>query len=166
MIGQVGRLAGSALRYLTKDVGKGAMVARLSTDALGGLMAAAYTQGDLGDKLIAGTASTLGGAGGGLILGKLGGSNPMLATALDFAGSIGGDMAASLVGEQVMKGKSALQGEGFRTPYQKLSEDQQRQLAEAIRADVMRQYGMQLLLVPLLMQIHLQGWELANGQPS
>ena len=117
------------------------MAARLSTDALGGLMAAAYTPGDLGDKLIAGTASTLGGAGGGLILGKLGGSNPMLATALDFAGSIGGDMAASLVGEQVMKGKSALQGEGFRTPYQKLSEEQQRQLAEAIRADVMRQYA-------------------------
>ena len=138
----IGRFAGKALKYLTKDIGRGEMIARLSTDALGGLMAAAYTPGDLGDKIIAGTASTIGGAAGGLALGKLGAGNPMLGTALDFAGSIGGDMAASVVGEQLMKGKSALQGEGFRTPYQKLSEEQQQQLAEAIRADVMRQYGM------------------------
>ena len=138
----IGRFAGSALKYLTKGIGPGEMTARLSMDALGGLMAAAYTPGDLGDKLIAGTASTLGGAAGGLALGKLGAGNPMLGTALDFAGSIGGDMAASMLGEQVMKGKSALQGEGFRSPYQKLSDEQQKQLAEAIRADVMRQYGL------------------------
>ena len=138
----VGRFAGKALQYLTKGIGPGEMTARLSMDALGGLMAAAYTPGDLGDKLIAGTASTLGGAAGGLALGKLGAGNPMLGTALDFAGSIGGDMAASVLGEQIMKGKSALQGEGFRSPYQKLSDEQQRQLAEAIRADVMRQYGL------------------------
>ena len=138
----VGRFAGKALQYLTKGIGPGEMTARLSMDALGGLMAAAYTPGDLGDKLIAGTASTLGGAAGGLALGKLGAGNPMLGTALDFAGSIGGDMAASVLGEQVMKGKSALQGEGFRSPYQKLSDEQQKQLAEAIRADVMRQYGL------------------------
>ena len=136
------RFAGNALKFLTKDIGRGEMAARLSMDALGGLMAAAYTPGDLGDKLIAGTASTLGGATGGLVLGKLGSGNPMLGTALDFAGSIGGDMAASVLGEQVMKGKSALQGEGFRSPYQKLNEEQQRQLAEAVRADVMRQYGL------------------------
>ena len=138
----VGRFAGKALQYLTKGIGPGEMTARLSMDALGGLMAAAYTPGDLGDKLIAGTASTIGGAAGGLALGKLGAGNPMLGTALDFAGSIGGDMAASVLGEQVMKGKSALQGEGFRSPYQKLSDEQQKQLAEAIRADVMRQYGL------------------------
>ena len=136
------RMAGNALKWLIKDIGKGEMAARLSMDALGGAMAAAYTPGDLGDKLIAGTASTLGGATGGLLLGKLGGGNPMLGTALDFAGSIGGDMAASVLGEQVMKGKSALQGEGFRSPYQKLSDEQQAQLAEAIRADVLRQYGL------------------------
>ena len=136
------RFAGDVLKFLIKDIGKGEMAARLSMDALGGLMAAAYTPGDLGDKLIAGTASTLGGATGGLVLGKLGGGNPMLGTALDFAGSIGGDMAASVIGEQVMKGKSALQGEGFRSPYQKLNDEQQKQLADAIRADVMRQYGM------------------------
>ena len=137
----VGRFAGQALNYLTKGIGPGEMAARLSMDALGGLMAAAYTPGDLGDKAIAGIASTVGGAAGGLALGKLGGPG-IAGTALDFAGSIGGDMAASVLGEQVMKGKSALQGEGFRSPYQKLSDEQQKQLAEAIRTDVMRQYGL------------------------
>ena len=135
------RMAGNALKWLIKDIGPGEMTARLSMDALGGLMAAAYTPGDLGDKIIAGTASTLGGAGGGLVLGKLGGPG-IAGVALDFAGSVGGDMAASMLGEQVMKGKSALQGEGFKSPYQKLSEDQQAQLAESIRADVLRQYGL------------------------
>ena len=138
----IGRMAGQAMNFLTKGIGPGEMTARLSMDALGGLMAAAYTPGDLGDKLIAGTASTIGGAGGGLILGKLGAGNPMLGTALDFAGSIGGDMAASVLGEQVMKGKSALQGEGFRSPYEKLSDKQQSELAQAVRADVLRQYGL------------------------
>jgi len=135
------RMAGNALKWLIKDIGPGEMTARLSMDALGGLMAAAYTPGDLGDKIIAGTASTLGGAGGGLVLGKLGGPG-IAGVALDFAGSVGGDMAASMLGEQVMKGKSALQGEGFKSPYQKLSEEQQAQLAESIRADVLRQYGL------------------------
>lgn len=138
----IGRMAGQAMNFLTKGIGPGEMTARLSMDALGGLMAAAYTPGDLGDKLIAGTASTIGGAGGGLVLGKLGAGNPMLGTALDFAGSIGGDMAASVLGEQVMKGKSALQGEGFRSPYEKLSDKQQSELAQAVRADVLRQYGL------------------------
>ena len=137
-------MAGQALKWLTKDIGKGEMLARLSMDAVGGAMAAAYTPGDLGDKIIAGTAATLGGAAGGLALGRLGGPG-VTGTALDFAGSIGGDMAASLLGEQVMKGKSALMGEGFKSPYQKLSEEQQTQLANAIREDVMRQYG---LIVP------------------
>ena len=88
------RMAGSALKWLTKGIGPGEMTARLSMDALGGLMAAAYTPGDLGDKLIAGTASTIGGAAGGLALGKIGGPG-LTGVALDFAGSIGGDMAAS-----------------------------------------------------------------------
>ena len=144
-----GRMAGAALNWLTKGIGKGEMAARLSMDALGGMMAAAYTPGDLGDKLIAGTAATVGGAGGGLLLGKLGKGNPMLGTALDFAGSIGGDMAASVLGEQVMKGKSALQGEGFRSPYQKLNDEQQALLAEQIKQDVLRQYGLMIPGAPV-----------------
>lgn len=116
----IARMAGNALGFFTKGVGKGEMAARLMGDGLGGLMAAAYTPGDLGDKLIAGTASTIGGAAGGLVLGKLGRGNPIAGLALDFAGSVGGDIGASVLGEQVMKAKSAAQGEGFLTPYEKL----------------------------------------------
>ena len=129
---------------LTKDLGKGELALRLGQDALGGLMAAAYTPGDLGDKLIAGTASTIGGAAGGLALGKLGGSG-LVGTGLDMAGSIGGDILASRVGEEVMKGKSYLQGEGYMSPYEKLNAEQQQALAAAIQKDVLRQYG---LMVP------------------
>ena len=133
---------------LTKDLGKGELALRLGQDALGGLMAAAYTPGDLGDKLIAGTASTIGGAAGGLALGKLGGSG-LIGTGLDMAGSIGGDILASRVGEEVMKGKSYLQGEGYMNPYEKLNAEQQQALASAIQQDVLRQYGLVIPGAPI-----------------
>jgi len=133
---------------LTKDLGKGELALRLGQDALGGLMAAAYTPGDLGDKLIAGTASTIGGAAGGLALGKLGGSG-LVGTGLDMAGSIGGDILASRVGEEVMKGKSYMQGEGYMSPYEKLGAKQQQALAAAIQQDVLRQYGLMVPGAPL-----------------
>ena len=144
-----GRMAGAALKWLTQGIGKGEMAARLSMDALGGMMAAAYTPGDLGDKLIAGTAATVGGAGGGLLLGKLGKGNPMLGTALDFAGSIGGDMLASRVGEEVMKGKSYVMGEGYASPWEKMGAEQQQILADQIRKDILTQYGIAVPGAPL-----------------
>ena len=98
MLGRLGRFAGS----IFKDIPKQELAVRLGTDALGGLMAAAYTPGDLGDKLIAGGAATLGGAAGGLALGKLGGKNQLASVGLDMAGSIGGDLLLSRVGEEVM----------------------------------------------------------------
>ena len=130
--------------FLTKDISKGELALRLGQDVLGGGMVAAYTPGDLGDKLIAATASTLGGAAGGLALGKLGGGG-LIGTGLDMAGSIGGDLVASRLGEEVMKGKSYLQGEGYLTPYEKLNAQQQQELASALKQDILRQYG---LIVP------------------
>ncbi len=144
----IGRMAGQALKFLTKDISKGEMGFRLGMDALGGGMAMMYTPGDIGDKLIAGAASTVGGAAGGLALGKLGGHG-MLGNALDMVGSVGGDMGASILGEQVMKGKSALQGEGFRTPWEKMSEQQQQIMAEQIKQDVLRQYGLAVPGAPI-----------------
>ena len=141
MLGTVGRFAGS----LFKGIPKEELAVRLGTDALGGFMAAAYTPGDIGDKLIAGTAATVGGAGGGLALGKLGGKNQLASVGLDMVGSIGGDMLLSRAGEEVMKGKSYLQGEGYMSPYEKLNAQQQQDLAAALEQDILRQYGM---LVP------------------
>ena len=135
------RLAGKALQGLIKDIPKEEMLVRLSTDALGGLMAGAYTPGDLGDKLIAGTASTLGGMGGGLALGKLARGNQLLGVGLDMAGSIGGDMLASRVGEELMKGKSYVMGEGYASPWEKMGAEQQQILADQIRKDILTQYG-------------------------
>ena len=117
MLGKVARFA----KDIFKGIPKEELAVRLGTDALGGLMAAAYTPGDLGDKLIAGTGATVGGAAGGLALGKLGGKNQLASVGLDMAGSIGGDMLLSRVGEEVMKGKSYLQGEGYMNPYEKLN---------------------------------------------
>ena len=142
------RLAGKAITalpkafgYLTKDLGRGELAFRLGQDALGGAMVAAYTPGDLGDKLIAGGAAATGGALGGLALGKVGGKG-LVGTGLDYAGSIGGDLIASRLAEEVMKGKSYLQGDGYMTPYEKLGAQQQQALSESIRQDMIRQYGL------------------------
>ena len=147
----LGRLAGAAfgavpksIGFLTKGLNTKELALRLGQDALGGAMVAAYTPGDLGDKIIAGTGSALGGAAGGLALGKLGGTG-IVGTGLDFAGSIGGDMLGSMAAEQVMKGKSALQGQGYLTPYEKLGIEQQEQLRQQLTQDILGQYG---LMVP------------------
>ena len=147
----LGRLAGAAfgavpksIGFLTKGLKGGDLALRLGQDALGGAMVAAYTPGDLGDKIIAGTGSARGGAAGGLALGKLGGTG-LVGTGLDFAGSIGGDMVGSIVAEQAMKGKSALQGQGYLSPYEKLGIEQQEQLRQQLTQDIVRQYG---LMVP------------------
>ena len=50
---------------------------RLGPDAMFGVMEGAMTPGDLGDKIIAGSGSAIGGAMGGLALGKLGGNSPL-----------------------------------------------------------------------------------------
>ena len=142
------RLAGKALQSLVKDIPKEELVLRLGQDALGGAMAAAYTPGDLGDKLIAGAASTVGGAAGGLALGRLGGPG-IVGVGLDMAGSIGGDIALSRLGEEGMKAKSYAQGEGYRTPWDKMSDEQQEILAAQIQKDVLRQYGLAVPGAPI-----------------
>ena len=146
-------MAGDLLKrgkdFLFGGLSKEDLLVRLGMDALGGGMAAMYTPGDIGDKAIAGIASTVGGAGGGLVLGRMGGNNQLLGTALDFAGSIGGDMLASRVGEEGMRLKSQLQGEGYRTPYEKMSDSQQQELAAALEADILAQYGIAVPGAPL-----------------
>jgi len=149
------RLAGKALGYvpkalgyLVKDIPKNELALRLGQYAIGGAMAGAYTPGDIGYKLIAGTAATVGGSLGGLALGKIGGKG-LIGTGLDMVGSYGGDMAASMAAQEVMKAKSALSGEGYKTPYQKMSEEQQALLAQAIKQDVLSQYGMVVPGAPL-----------------
>ena len=102
------RMASQVLNWLFKNQGAGEIAFRVVPDVGFGVLEASMTPGDLGDKLIAGTGSALGGVSGGLLLGKLGGNNHMLANALDLAGSIGGDFAGRAASEQVLRGNCLL----------------------------------------------------------
>lgn len=153
------RFAGDAFKKLKDffigDMSNGELAARFGMDALGGGMAMMYTPGDIGDKLIAGAASTVGGAMGGIGASRLGGAiNPALGSglpgiAIDAVGSIGGDIGLSLLGEEAMKAKSYLSGQGYLSPYDKMSQEQQIQLRNALEQDVLRQYGLAVPGAPL-----------------
>jgi hypothetical protein len=107
---------------------------RIAPDAIFGTMAGAMTPGDIGDKLIAGTTATAGGALGGLALrGAVGGVAPglMRNTVADITsemvGGIGGDMAAQGIADSIMRAKG-----GGTTPYEKMAAQQQRELEQQI----------------------------------
>ncbi len=107
---------------------------RVAPDAIFGTLAGAMTPGDLGDKMIAGTAATAGGALGGLGLrGAVGGlapkvmNNAVADITTEMIGGIGGDMAAQGVADGILRVKG-----GGTTPYEKMANDQQRELEQRI----------------------------------
>lgn len=111
---------------------------RVAPDAIFGLMAGAMTPGDLGDKMIAGTTATAGGALGGLGLrGAIGGLNPKIMNntiadiSTEMIGGIGGDIAAQGVADGIMRVKG-----GGMTPYERLAAEQQKELEQ----DILRRY--------------------------
>tara|TARA_R110002012_G_scaffold14497_3_gene59721 strand:+ start:2927 stop:3523 length:597 start_codon:yes stop_codon:yes gene_type:complete len=107
----------------------------LGPDVLFGGLAGAMTPGDLGDKLIAGTSTAVGGAVGGIgVRGAVGGIAPrMMATkpymqmGAELVGGMGGDMAAQGVADNILRIKG-----GGTTPYEKMAADQQRELEQQI----------------------------------
>ena len=116
------------------EMGKGQIATRLAPDLVFGGLAAATTPGDIGDKLIAGSASAIGGGLGGIALGRAaqryGDTAGMLA---DMAGSIGGDYAGMMVGDTLQRGKDSLMGGAGQTAYERMNAQQQAQFAEQIR---------------------------------
>ena len=79
------RMAGKALealKWLFKDQGAGEIALRVIPDVGFGVLEAALTPGDLGDKILAGGGTALGGVSGGLLLGKLGRGNTYLTQGL------------------------------------------------------------------------------------
>ena len=107
---------------------------RVAPDAIFGTLAGAMTPGDLGDKMIAGTAATAGGALGGLALrGAVGGiaprvmNNAVADITSEMVGGIGGDMMAQGVADGILRVKG-----GGTTPYEKMANDQQRELEQRI----------------------------------
>ena len=152
-------MAGTALKKLKDiiigDMNNAELAARFGMDALGGGMAMMYTPGDIGDKLIAGAASTVGGAMGGITAGRIGGAiSPGLnqglpGIAIDAVGSIGGDIGLSMLGEEAMKAKSYAMGKGYLSPFEKMGVEQQQELRQALEQDILRQYGMAVPGAPL-----------------
>jgi hypothetical protein len=144
----VPRMAGAAFekgigRVLFGEMGKGQIATRLAPDLMFGGLAAATTPGDIGDKLIAGSASAVGGGLGGIALGRAaqryGDTASMMA---DMAGSIGGDYAGMMVGDTLQRGKDRVMGGAGQTAYERMSAQQQAEFAEQIRRQTMAGAGL------------------------
>ena len=137
------RLAGNLIHFLfgpkatALDIGM-----RVAPDLGFGVLEDAMTPGDIGDKIIAGSGSALGGLGGGIALGKLAGDNDKLATVLDLAGSIGGDFGGRFVSDQVLKGKDLVMGGKGQTPYEKMGDEQMDALREDAKAQLLAELGL------------------------
>ena len=150
-LAQGGRFAGNALKWLFSNYdevtkGQKAMSAleiagRLGPDVLFSGMSAATTPGDIGDKAIVAGTQLLGGSMGGLLAGKMS-RNPAVSGLLDLGGSVAGDMASMPVADALMRGKDKIAGGKGQTPYERLSEEQQQQLAAQIEQQVLQTYGL------------------------
>ena len=127
---------------LANDKGKitaGSLAGRFAPDAFFGVLAASQTPGDMGDKIIAGTTSALGGGLGGAGVTTLTGGR--LGQFGEFAGGFGGDYLGMMVGDQLSRGKDLLMGGSGQTPYERMSEEQQRQFAAQLEQQILSQYG-------------------------
>jgi hypothetical protein len=130
-------------RAMFGDMTKGQLINRLAPDAFFGGIAALQTPGDIGDKLIAGTTSAVGGGLGGLALGRAGQRFGDTAGFMaDMAGSIGGDMVGMSVGDGLQRGKDSLMGGSGQTAYERMSAEQQAQFAEEIRRQTLATAGL------------------------
>ncbi len=142
------KLGGASKDLLFGGMSKGQIAGRLAPDAIFGVLAATQTPGDIGDKLIAGGASAIGGGLGGLAVGRAVGRIPGLGDNMaiqniaDFAGSIGGDYGGMYVGDQIMRGKDALAGGQGLTPYERMGAVQQAQFAADLEQRILAQYGL------------------------
>ena len=145
---ETARMAGDALfkqglgKAVFGDMTKGQIVNRLAPDAFFGGIAALQTPGDIGDKLIAGTTSAVGGGLGGLALGRAGQRFGDTAGFLaDAGGSIVGDMGGMMVGDTLMRGKDKIMGGDGLTPYERMSAQQQAEFAQQIRQQTLAGAG-------------------------
>jgi len=136
---------GGVGKALFGEMSKGQIASRLAPDAIFGGLAALQTPGDIGDKLVAGGASLVGGGLGGLALSRAAGAKGLgegAQLAADFGGSILGDMGGMAVGDAVMRGKDKLMGGVGQTPYERMNAEQQKQFAEEIRRQTLAGAGL------------------------
>ena len=160
-LGTGGRFAGKALNSLFKVPGtnklmsRGEILGRLAPDVFFGGVEGVMTPGDIGDKLIAGTSTALGGSLGGLALGRLGRGNELGGFLLDMGGSFAGDMGGRMVGDQIQRGKDKLTGGKGLTAYERLNEEDRKKLEQLIREDQTGRILAELGLLPASTQTAL-----------
>ena len=149
------RMAGKIFNFLKDSAGgkSSDVIMRLLPDAAFGVLAASQTPGDIGDKLIAGTGSALGGGLGGLVTGgafrhltprdlRASGASAAMQTVADLAGSFGGDAIGMRAGDQLIRAKDLLSGGTGQTGFEKLGAEQQALLAAQLEEQILRQYGL------------------------
>ena len=145
-----GRFAGTALKALMPEGGKAALAARLAPDAAFGVLNAAMMpdEASIADRVLAGTATTLGGGLGGLAVGKVASKVPGLSTipGVGFAADMGGSMLGDMVGHQVaMGGSAALDrltgGEGLNV-YERMSKADRDAYREQIERETLAAVGL------------------------
>ena len=151
MLGTARRFAGQALKksgkFLLNNAGSnsGEIAMRLVPDIGIGILSAAQTPGDFGDKLIAGGTSALGGTVGGIATaGALKGLRmPGAVQNLgDLAGSFAGDYAGMMVGDSIQRGKDKLMGGQGQTAWERMGAEQQAQYAQQLEQQILAQYGL------------------------
>ena len=146
----VGRFAFDAIKntgkFLLNNAGsnKGEIAMRLVPDVGFGVLAAVQTPGDLGDKLIAGSTSALGGSIGGIATaGALRGMRmPNAVQNLgDLAGSFAGDYVGMMAGDTLQRGKDKLMGGQGLTAFERMGAEQQALYARQLEQQILAQYG-------------------------
>ena len=140
-LGGIKRFAGNALNdYMGPGgVTPTNLAMNFGFDAGFGVLQGINTPGDLGDKLIAGTTSAVGGAMGGVgavgMLGKYK-NNPALRMMGEFGGGYGGDMMGQMVGDGLLRAKG-----GGTTPWEKIQQDGDAQYRAQLEREILAQHG-------------------------
>ena len=108
-------------------------------DAAFGLYQGAMTPGDLGDKLIAGVGTGVGGAMGGVgLVSALGKhkNNAIARMGAELGGNLVGDMGGQVVSDAVLRAKG-----GGTTPWEKLQQEGDQQYRSEIERQMLAQLG-------------------------
>ena len=140
-LGAVKKFAGKAL---ADYMGPGGVTAKnLATnfgfDAALGIYQGAMTPGDLGDKLIAGVGTGVGGAMGGVgLVSALGKhkNNAIARMGAELGGNLVGDMGGQIVADGVLRAKG-----GGTTPWEKLQQEGDQQYRSEIERQMLAQLG-------------------------
>ena len=130
---------------------QGQLIARLAPDALFGVITGAMTPGDVGDKLIAGTASAAGGGLGGIAAGRLANAAKLGQTG-GFLADMGGSIAGDMVGMKLADDAIRIKGGGT-TPMEKEMMQQDALYRAQLEQELMRKYGIGATIDPTMAQL-------------